>query len=78
MILIKIGEEGREREVCKSKLHRGFSAVPVSLPVCLPFTDAWIGNGCRAGNGGQRVVYFKPSIVQNQLLLTLVATPILK
>lgn len=66
IILTKIGRMSGGREVCKSRLYRDFSAELVGLPVCLPFTDAWIRNFCRAGNGEQRVVYFEQSIVQNQ------------
>lgn len=55
IILVKIEERSRGREVCKSELHKEILAGACCVPVCLPLLLPGLGVLCRVGKGGQRV-----------------------
>lgn len=52
IILVKIGERSRGREVCKSELHENILAAACHVPVCLPFTVAWLRSSLQGGERG--------------------------
>lgn len=63
IILVKIEERSRGREVCKSELHEEILAGACCLPVCLPFTIAWVRSSLQGGERGTEGL----NILSNQL-----------
>lgn len=63
MILTQTGDEAEGGRCADKKGTGNFQQVLVSLPVCLPFTDAWIRTSLQSGEWGTEGLH----ILNNQL-----------
>lgn len=63
MILMQTGDEAEGGRCADQKGTGNFQQVLVSLPVCLPFTDAWIRTSLQSGEWGTEGLH----ILNNQL-----------